>query len=438
MKIKRYFAADTRKALRMVRDDLGPDAIIISNRSADGGVEILAAEDFDDELARKGEIDTRNAAEVSAVKETVTTAAAPAPASTMEKPRHPEAAAPARDNVMTSDVILKALKKKQPNQGKQAAAENQLIATMRDELAQLRGMMENQFSVLSQGQWSQNSPIRNDLVQQLSRIGLSPTLASKLVGSMKNAEQLTPQVATRDMLALLTAKIRINNQSIIEHRGAVALIGPAGAGKTTTIAKLTSQFVRLHGNKNIILLSADNHRIGAHEQLLAYGELFEVPVLRAGDNEEIRQIIHAIGNNSLVLIDTGSLTRQDLQAPEKMATLQPDLGIRNYLVLPATNQTPVLEKLVGSFRNQPLAGAIITKVDEALNLGGALTALINSGLPTAYWSDGLDVNSHLYQATAKHLVAKAVTMVNRQSVVNRPGAPPPKSKAPTTKPAHAQ
>ena len=323
---------------------------------------------------------------------------------------------------MTSDVILKALKKKKPAREK-PSGDNELIATMRNELAQLRGMMENQFSVLSQGQWSQNSPIRNDLVQQLSRIGLSPTLSSKLVGSMKNAEQLTPQVATRDMLALLTAKIRINNQSILEQRGAVALIGPAGAGKTTTIAKLTSQFVRLHGNKNIILLSADNHRIGAHEQLLAYGELFDVPVLRARDDEEIRQIIHAVGNNSLVLIDTGSLTPEDLQAPEKMPTMQADLGIRNYLVLPATNQTPVLEKLVSSFRNQPLAGTIITKVDEALNLGGALTAVINGGMPVAYWSDGLDVNSHLYQATAKHLVAKAVTMVNRQNRSNRPAAP---------------
>ncbi len=433
MKIKRYFAADTRKALRLVRDDLGPDAIIISNRSVDGGVEILAAEDFDDELTQKGEIDTRSAVEVTTVQPSPPPTERSEPA---EKPPRAQPVVSNKDEVMTSDVILKALKKKQPRQEKTTSNDSELISTMRDELAQLRGMMENQFSVLSQGQWSQHSPIRNDLMQQLNRIGLSSTLSSKLIGSMKNAEQLTPQVATRDMLALLTAKIRINNQSILEQRGAVALIGPAGAGKTTTIAKLTSQFVRLHGNKNIILLSADNHRIGAHEQLLAYGELFDVPVLRARDDEEIRQIIHAVGNNSLVLIDTGSLTPQDLQAPEKMPTMQADLGIRNYLVLPATNQTPVLEKLVSSFRNQPLAGTIITKVDEALNLGGALTAVINGNLPVAYWSDGLDVNSHLYQASAKHLVAKAVTMVNRKNRVNRPAAGVTTT-APGAKPAPA-
>ncbi len=437
MKIKRYFAADTRKALRMVRDDLGPDAIIISNRAVDDGVEILAAEDFEEELASKGVVDTRSAVEITDAAPTATreekaapketAAPAPAPAET-EKEKEKEKKAVPHDAVMTSDAILKALKKKPAAKtvGKNTD-ESELIANMRDELARLRGMMENQFSVLSQGQWSQHSPIRNNLVQQLTRIGLSSTLATRLVGGLSNAEQMTPEVATREVLALLTRQIRISKQSILAHRGAVAMIGPAGAGKTTTIAKITSQFVRKHGNKNIILLSADNHRIGAHEQLLAYGELFDVPVLKAHEPQEIRQIIQAVGGSSLVLIDTGSLTRKDLQAPQNMPTLQADLGIQNYLVLPATNQTPVLEKLVESFRGRPVAGAIITKVDEALNLGGALTAVINGELPVACWSDGLDVNSHLYQATAKHLVAKAVTMVNRQTVAGSTPVPPAKA-----------
>ncbi len=428
MKIKRYFAADTRKALRMVRDDLGPDALIISNRSVDDGVEILAAEDFDEELATKGVIDTRDAVEITdATVEPKAAAPSEQAAPAAEKPK--TEAGPKPDDVVTSDVILKALKKKKPEPKKNVGGESELIANMRDELARLRGMMENQFSALSQGQWSQHSPIRNELVQQLTRIGLAPTLATKLVASIKNAEQLTPQLATREVLALLTKKIRINAQSMLDQRGAVAMIGPAGAGKTTTIAKITSQFVRKHGNSNIILLSADNHRIGAHEQLLAYGELFDVPVLRAHEPQEIRQIIQAVGSNSLVLIDTGSLTRADLAAPEKMPTMQSDLGIRNYLVLPATNQTSVLEKLVNTFRQQPIAGAIITKVDEALNLGGALTAVINGELPVACWSDGLDVNSHLYQATAKHLVAKAVTMVNRQSMMKKTAPIPPTGKS---------
>ncbi len=430
MKIKRYFAADTRKALRMVRDDLGPDALIISNRSVDDGVEILAAEDFDEELAAKGVVDTRDAVEITDATVEPRPPAAP-DRETAPAEAKPQAAAttPKPDDVVTSDVILKALKKKRPEPKKERSGESELIATMRDELARLRGMMENQFSALSQGQWSQHSPIRNELVQQLTRIGLAPTLATRLVASIRHAERLTPQLATREVLALLTKKIRINGQSILDQRGAVAMIGPAGAGKTTTIAKITSQFVRKHGNENIILLSADNHRIGAHEQLLAYGELFDVPVLRAREPQEIRQIIQAVGSNSLVLIDTGSLTREDLAAPERMPTMQADLGIRNYLVLPATNQTSVLEKLVTTFRDQPLAGAIITKVDEALNLGGALTAVIDGELPVACWSDGLDVNSHLYQATAKHLVAKAVTMVNRQTPVKKAPTPPPGKRA---------
>jgi flagellar biosynthesis protein FlhF len=436
MKIKRYFASDTRKALRQVRDDLGPDAIIISNRSVDDGVEILAAEDFDEELASKGEFDTRDAEEV--------TATPPATSTPTDTDAESSNASPASEEVLTSDAILKALKKK-PATAKsknrpaapKADKESDLIATMRNELAHLRGMMENQFNLVSMGQWSQNSPIRSELVQHLTRVGLTPALAAKLVGTLANVEKLTPQLATRNALALLTREIPINNQSILEQRGAVALIGPAGAGKTTTIAKLTSQFTRLHGNRNIILVSADNHRIGAHEQLLAYSELFDVPLLRARDYQEIRQIIHAVGNQSLVLVDTGSLTQQDLRSPQNMPTMQKDLDIRNYLVLPATNQTPMLERIVSSFSHCSISGAIITKVDEAPNLGGALTAIINGKMPVSYWSDGMNVDSHLYQATAKHLVAKAVTMVNRKRTTPQPTVAPA-SPRPQAKTTHAQ
>lgn len=450
MKIKRYFAPDTRRALRMVRDDLGPDAVIISNRKVEDGVEILAAEDFEEELASNGEIDTRSAIANAPVVTPQTAPkpkadsqlqAKPTPAETVaDKVTKEPAKADEKSDVMTSDVIMKALKKRPPAAKKTAdPGESEMIASMREELARLRGMMENQISIINQGQWSQSSPIRHELVQHLTRIGLSSALATQLVSSMKQVEQMTPQVATREVLALLTSKARVTGRSILDHRGAVALIGPAGAGKTTTIAKLTSQFVRRHGNKNIILLSADKLRIGAHEQLLAYGKLFDVPVLRAHDPQEIRQIISAVGSNSLVLIDTGSLTQRDLAAPETMVTMQPDLGVQNYLVLPATSQTEVLEKLVGRFRKLPVEGAIITKVDEAIDLGSALTATINGDMSIAYWSDGLDVNSHLYQATAKHLVAKAVTMVNRQTIVTKsPTTTAGKPSTPGVAAAHVQ
>ncbi|HFD87927.1 MAG TPA: hypothetical protein ENJ35_09670 [Gammaproteobacteria bacterium] len=373
-------------------------------------------------------MDTSHAEEISAARSSKTEAAQPTHSTGARRPV-------AKEEILTSDAILKALKKK-PGKGSQPAPavkaerqdEAELIANMRDELSRLRGMMENQFSALNVGQWSRNSPIRSELVQHLTRIGLSSTLATKLISGMKDIDQQTPQVATRNVLALLTQKIQISQQSILKHRGAVALIGPAGAGKTTTIAKLTSQFTRLNGNSNIILVSADNHRIGAHEQLLAYGELFDVPVLRARDKQEIKQIISAVGSNSLVLVDTGSLTQQDLRNPQSMATMQPGLDIRHYLVLPATHQTQMLERIAGSFNERMLNGAIITKVDEAINLGSALTAVINANLPVAYWSDGLDVNSHLYQATAKHLVAKAVTMVNRNKA-KKTAPVPPKSRA---------
>ncbi|MGV6816986.1 MAG: flagellar biosynthesis protein FlhF [Thiotrichales bacterium] len=477
MKIRRFFAPDSRKALRMVQAELGEDAIIISNRSVDGGVEILAAEDFDEELSKRGELDTSEASFVAAApKATAPVAETPANATTyspeaamlraladeksavqattpgieaaqgamsspaaeilIEKPAagsaretNPGKADPIEEEqVMTSQAILNTLvERKAARKAKRDtdAEQDALITDMREEISKLRDLMESQLSALNLGNWANTSPARSNLIKHFTRMGFSPTLSTRLIGKMENLEGLTPQVATREALAMLTREIKTTGDQIFTKAGTIVLIGPAGAGKTTSIAKIASQYIRLHGNKHVILVSADNTRIGAHEQLMAFGRLLDVPVLRARDSAELKQILAAMADKALVLVDTGSLTQEDLRNPRKLPTIAAMIpGTEHYLVLPATNQTATLERITKAVSSIDIKGAIITKTDEATNLGGALTSTINQDLPVAYWTDGQKITQPLHVATPKHLVAKTVTMINKQ---DEPAIPRPQN-----------
>ncbi len=474
MKIKRFFAPDSRKALRMVQEALGEDAIIISNRRVDDGVEILAAEDFDDELAKLGELDTATASFGGSVTpETPRQKPAPKPEAAQPNNYSPEAAllhsaadgakqantatkafvesqaeiivdpapeklekktipdttaevpvtqAAKREQVMTQDAILQSLvKKKSPAKSPSLSThpennDTALISNMRAEISKLKHMMENQFSALHLGNWSATNPTRSNLVKHLTRMGFSPTLATQLVGELRNVEALSPQQATREVLALLTQEIKTTGDQIFTRGGTIVLIGPAGAGKTTSIAKIAGQYTRLHGHKQVILVSADNQRIGAHEQLVAFGRLFNIPVLRARDAQELKQILNAMADKALVLVDTGSLSQEDLRDPQRLPTVAAAVpGVAHYLVLPAPNQIATLDRVAAISDSINIAGTIISKTDEAANLGAALTATLSHDLPVGYWSDSHKVTQSLHVASPKHLVAKAVTMINKQN-----------------------
>jgi flagellar biosynthesis protein FlhF len=449
MNIKRFVASDTRKALNMVREKLGPDAIIISNRSVDDGVEILAAEDFDEELTEQGELNTDNATFTSVANSTKKPARKPtrkqtktrAKKSSQEIRIEPEklsfaekikseikARSGKKENKIDTDIEDKKdsesdtpalpsdlfdIRKVTERTNRENIEQQVIINNMRDEIDQLRGQMESQFTKIHAEQKPQQSPIHKNLLKQFQCIGLNKNLSGALVNTMQDVDSLTPQAATREALALLTRQIITSNDDILTEGGVIALIGPAGAGKTITLAKLASQFIQRHQSKDIILVSTDTYRVGAQEQLMAYGRLLGVPVLKAKDQTEIRQILSAIGDKKLVLVDSGSLTQNDLRDPQNIPTVQAQLkGIKHYLVLPATMQSATLNHIVIALSaSDVITGGIITKVDEAINLGASLAAAIQHKLPIAYWCDGQKISSHLYAAKAQHLIAKAVTMV---------------------------
>ncbi len=466
MKIRRFFASDTRKALHQVRRELGSDAIIISNRQTAEGVEIIAALDEHDELRQNGELEANIEA---AIRRRETDAVQQAPSEPLygsadafagiyqaaaarqdgplpgaarsqpepddlplysrpsDTPRQKFGAAPefsadqaARPQTPPNPQTQQPRPEPSPSAaaptstqgnraGKDSPSADPTLDSVRAEIHQLRGMLENQFNTLQAREWAAYSPNRSKLLRHLTRLGLNRGLASQVISALGNVDALDIKTATRRALELLVQHIASTNDDILREGGQVVLLGPAGAGKTTTIAKLTAQFLQRHTARDIMFVSTDHKRIGAHEQLLTFARLFNIPILWAKRPEEIQQILTVTGDKRLILVDTPSMGAEDIADPRRLPTLWMNLPkLRNYLVLPAHMQPYTLDRVVGAFTGTPMKGCILSKVDEANTLGGALSAVIRHRLPVAYWCDGPRVTEDIHAATPQHLVAKAV------------------------------
>ncbi|WJW74560.1 flagellar biosynthesis protein FlhF [Thiohalobacter sp. IOR34] len=401
MKIKRFFAADMRQALGKVRDTLGPDAVILSNRKVEGGVEIIAAVDYDEAAVRQAA--TPQVAE-------------PQPAA--------DAAGAARyQQVEAGSAASRAEAQADPGPAPAAASpgprvadiqwsQDPAIVAMRNEIHELRGLLENQLAHLAWGELNRSQPLRAGLLRRLSALGLPQALCQALAGRI--AGDLEPEQAWRQVLALFAEQIPVTNDDILSEGGVVALVGSTGVGKTTTVAKLAARYALRHGQRNVALITTDSYRIGAHEQLLTYGRILGMPVQVAANHEELATALKSLLDKRLVLIDTAGMSQRDLRLSEQFATLrEAGIPIRSYLVMAASTQTPVLEEAVRAFGASRLDGCILTKLDEAASLGGALAVAAQQQLPLAYVGDGQRVPEDLHPARPHKLVALAASLMQQ-------------------------
>ena len=193
----------------------------------------------------------------------------------------------------------------------------------------------------------------------------------------------------QQLLGIIAHCIPVNRHDLLGVGGRIALVGSTGVGKTTTIAKLAARFAHLHGKRSVAMISTDQFRIGAQEQLQHFARLLEVPLLMAGNSEELRDRLDMLGDKKLVLIDTAGMSQRDLRLSEQFQRLQTDSSeIKPYLVLSANTQLAALNQTILTFSKVKLAGAIVTKLDEAASLGGIITASIRHQLALAYCGTG--------------------------------------------------
>ncbi len=372
MKIKRFFAPNIRQAIRMVREEQGPDAVILSNNKVEGGVEIVIAVDYDEVLLRNAAMQQPAPANM--------------PTSLRKNPAYPPApAVPLQDPAM---------------------------AQIRNEMHSLRGLLEQQLPGLAWGELARSHPLRARLVYSLKEIGLSPVLARKIAGEASESKQF--DAAWGEALANLAHRIRVTDDDILDQGGVISLVGPTGVGKTTTIAKLAARCVLRYGARHVALVTADNFRIGAHEQLRTYGRILGIPVQSAADSNELRDALHNFRDKRLVLIDTAGMGQRDQRLAEQCKMLQiHGFPIKNYLVLSATTQLAGLLEVAQAYQGVQLKGCILTKLDEATSLGGPLSIVIQQQLAIAYVSDGQRVPEDLRPARAHNLVSQSVSLATR-------------------------
>lgn len=348
MKLKRFTAADTRAAMQQIKAAFGPDAVILSSHTIDGGVEVVAAVDFDETVL------TTQAAVASAEPPSKAGVADPAPF-------------PLED--------------------------------MRQEIHTLRGMLEAQM----RGPMAYGAPLHSVLIQKLMQLGISQSTASNLVNRIN--PELNQKTGWQQVLENLSSRIPLYENRRIEEGGIYAFVGPTGVGKTTTLAKIAARFVLRFGAEKLGLVTMDTYRIAAEEQLVLYGKILGVKVCVAQDEVSLNRVIKQLSDKKLILIDTAGMNPADERVAKQMELLNAQLqSIATVLVLPATSHYQVLVDAIKRYQVNRIEQCIITKLDESAAIGGALSAIAETGLGASYLTHGQRVPEDIKMATRHQLI----------------------------------
>ncbi len=382
MKIKKYFASDMRQALEMARDEYGSDVVILSNRKVSGGVELIAAEDYDEEIYNK----SRQARQTQEKSDSVETAHTPS-----------VGASSAHDAV--SDIWTR----------------DSTMDQMRDELKSLRSMLEQQMSGLAWGAIGRQHPLWANLIRQLINLDLTPKLARQLVEEIPEDYQFDQ--AWRTVLALLTYKVPQFHDNILTDGNTVIFFGPSGSGKTTTIAKMATRYALEYGTQNIMLATTDIYRVGAREQLRSYARILGVPLRTINNREDYLGLFDDATSEKLILVDTAGLSIKDSKYQEQLGLLEStDQKTMNCLILPTTEHYNGLSQLIDTYQTFNPDFCIPTKLDEAISLGGLLSVAIEKSLPFASICDGQRVPEDMHKMKPYELVSRVVSRAHQNQI----------------------
>ena len=464
MKIKRFFGKDMRSALAEVKEVLGPDAVIMSNKRVNGGVEIMAAFDQEPEPKLRGAGRRENDYSEPHRPQLGRRASDRLAADGRDTyDQHPGASKGGMAGDELADSLQALLARQQgqepqdqddprdqagrrfserepgfdgttsPTNSQPGAAQplnlhpkeayqppsadplidqrlssqDATIEAMKTDMSAIRELLETQVSGLVWQDMERREPTRTLIIKKLISLGFTDDVADQI--SCFVPEGLSEAEAWENTLDLLQAQIATTRNDILSQGGVVALVGPTGVGKTTTIAKLAARYAQIHGPDSVALVTTDTYRIAASEQLQTYARIIGCPIKVARDADELNSVLVQFRQRRLVLIDTAGMSQRDIRLSEQLATLMENsrLRIRPYLVLSATAQASVQKEIVRQFKRIPLSGCIFTKLDESLSLGEVLSTAIHHNLPISYLTDGQQVPEDIQVADARELVRRA-------------------------------
>lgn len=523
MKIKRFVAADMRSAMNLVRKEHGPDAVILSNRRIEEGIEIVAAANYDEsavqraleasrrDIAPPPAPKPRNAADAVIAAVTRRRSATPAPepvaattsavaalaraavgatgrtldsadeivptrgstgfaatlarAAVNEPARAEQAFGPfadaVADAVAASAVIIPANRARfqidpphaEHQQGTAPAAavqppplpasvvadaqsqtfadepsladaaidtapeptlapapvltvvaqDDAEIRQLRQEVAGMRQVIEREMNRFTDERL-RGCPVRATALDLMDEYGFDAGLARDV--AMQIPLETDAHRGRGLMLGLISRKLPIAPVDPLEEGGVIALVGPTGAGKTTTIAKLASRFAEKHAPRDVALVTTDTTRIGAREQLYGYGRQLGIAVHEANSGTDLDQLLERLKDYKLVLIDTAGLGPRDRALAAQLQWLRAARQVRTLLVLPANTSFGDMDEVVRRFGAANLQGLVLSKLDETGRFGNALSVAVDHALPITWVTDGQDVPEDLHRASAANLVLR--------------------------------
>lgn len=452
MNIQRFTAPTAREALYKARMAFGEGTLILSNRPTGNGVEVVATgEETLAALDRQGEqpapqaraqtptrlMTPARANPDSAVLDDATQLAmstlsfqdyvrermlrrrqegrselpTPAPQASQKPSAGAGARAPATH---LAPLTVGAAPRTTPAVRAPASAPAAAPQSIVTELQAMKDLIEDRFNTLTWIGQARQDPIQANLMLKLIRCGYSPSLARAVIERLP--EGLGAPEALRWVMDMLAHNLRTDADSapLQEEGGIFALVGATGVGKTTTAAKLAGLCAKTHGTASVGLITLDTYRVGAHEQLRAYGRLLGVVAHQAHDRAALQDLLGLLANKKMVLIDTTGVSPNDPRKSDLLALLDIP-GVQRLMVLNAGGHGDTLEDMVSSFKHGSVQQTVLSKTDEAAKIGPALDAAIRHQLKLRGVTTGQKVPEDWERANAANLVALSMRSSNKSA-----------------------
>ncbi|HMS86229.1 MAG TPA: flagellar biosynthesis protein FlhF [Nitrospira sp.] len=417
MKVKTFHALTMQDALRAIKEELGPDAIILSSKEVrEGGrllrvfnhtvLEVMAAAEYErPQVVRESRPPQES---VPAVRTSGDSPSADDPAKTFQhtlrgllepihetkRRKHHQQGPPHKPTASVG----------KPNQRRQVRA-------VYDELSQLLRNLSPKAGPAGDGQ---SIPVFSTLRQALCDQGMHPATTEWLLSEALKAKQLVhvpdEQMMRRALHQEVVRRVRVTGP--LDHgpvRPAIQLfIGPSGAGKTSAVAKLAAYY-RLEQRKSVALITFDTYRETAVEQLRRYAKIIGVPFACALSARQVQAGLRRHAKVDLVLMDMPGITPADLALAHDLCGLLKQDSIATHLVLPASIRARDACRMTGCVRALPDLRLFFTKLDETESAGTIFETVHATGVPLSYWSVGRRVPGDIEVASPEVLATRLTT-----------------------------
>jgi flagellar biosynthesis protein FlhF len=461
MDIKRFLADDVREGMMSVRSLLGPDAVILSNRRVGAKIEILATKEVDAQSIMVGAETTKKKSRVEvhdfSVDASKTSKAAPVTAQNSDSEKgssekgagtkaaqstsnaKSNAAKPNRFTVhdaapLTDQQLVGAGSQETQSGPRQSVAEPVRVRKqqkeakdavnlfkLQQELGALKDMLVGELTRLRTPVYTASNADQQ-LRDYFAELGLSRRVIDEVAVGIDAVELLkkgSEKETWRTLLCSLGQKLITQPDELIDQGGVFAVIGASGVGKTTTVAKLAARFALKYGRENVALISTDTLKIGGEDQLQTFGRLLSIPVAVCADSKQLTNALKNVMDKKLVLIDSSGHSQRDIQLNHHLSRIKMHGEYaRNLLIVSATSQMGLADEVLKAYNHAPVHAAVLTKVDEAVDLGTGLSTLIQEQLPLAYCCKGQGL-SDIELARISSILSTSFAMMRKSKRINR-------------------